>query len=312
MSKNIEQVYTANPITTNAATDLMYFGQSPYGAGDDAAMLYSSFSAQFTLKVQTTKGDIIGYSTVPARLAVGATDGQVLQVSAAAATGLAWSTPSFPSASGTAGQLLRSNGTNNVYSTSTFADTYAVSTLLYAGSANTVSGLATANRSVLVTDATGVPAWGTSMTDGQLVIGDSAGAPVPATVGATGNLAWTVGAGTLSIGTTGHADFAWNDVAGTSQNAAVNNGYIISNASQTTVTLPDTAAVGSVVSVQGKGAAGWILQAGTGQVINLGNSPTSSAGTLTSTNQWDSVGIVCVTADSVWAVTSVVGNLTVA
>ena len=43
MSKNIDQVYTANPITSNAGTDLMYFGQSPYGAGDDAGMLYSDF-----------------------------------------------------------------------------------------------------------------------------------------------------------------------------------------------------------------------------------------------------------------------------
>lgn len=47
MSKNIDQVFTANPITSNTGTDLMYFGQSPYGAGDDAAMLYSNFSAQF-------------------------------------------------------------------------------------------------------------------------------------------------------------------------------------------------------------------------------------------------------------------------
>lgn len=48
MSKNINQVYTDNPITTNAGTDLMYFGQSPYGAGDDAAMLFSDFEAQFS------------------------------------------------------------------------------------------------------------------------------------------------------------------------------------------------------------------------------------------------------------------------
>jgi hypothetical protein len=47
MSKNIDQIYTANPITTNASTDLMYFGQSPYGAGNDAAMTYANFSAQF-------------------------------------------------------------------------------------------------------------------------------------------------------------------------------------------------------------------------------------------------------------------------
>lgn len=47
MSKNIDQVYTDNPITTNNSDDLMYFGQSPYGADDDAAMLYSDFAAQF-------------------------------------------------------------------------------------------------------------------------------------------------------------------------------------------------------------------------------------------------------------------------
>jgi hypothetical protein len=46
MSENIEQIYVANPITTNASTDLMYFGQSPYGAGDDAAMEFVNFNAQ--------------------------------------------------------------------------------------------------------------------------------------------------------------------------------------------------------------------------------------------------------------------------
>jgi len=47
MSKNIFQVFTTNPITSNAGTDLMYFGQSPYGATDDAAMTYANFAAQF-------------------------------------------------------------------------------------------------------------------------------------------------------------------------------------------------------------------------------------------------------------------------
>ena len=88
MSKNIHQVYVANPITSNTATDLMYFGQSPYGAGNDAAMLYSNFAAQFTLKVQTTKGDLIGFSTLPIRVGVGTTNGQVLQVNSAAASGI--------------------------------------------------------------------------------------------------------------------------------------------------------------------------------------------------------------------------------
>jgi len=105
---------------------------------------------------------------------------------------------------------------------------------------------------------------------------------------------------------------SWNDVSGTSQAAVVNSGYIISNGSQTTVTLPATAAEGSVFAVQGKGAAGWILQMNTGQICHFGSSASSSAGSLTSTNLWDSVQIVCVTANTTFAVISAVGNLTVA
>jgi len=47
MSKNIFQVYQTNPITTNQGSDLMYFGRSPYGIGDDTAMQFSDFAAQF-------------------------------------------------------------------------------------------------------------------------------------------------------------------------------------------------------------------------------------------------------------------------
>lgn len=47
MSKNIQQVFTANPIVTNQSTDLMYFGRSPYGNTDDCAMTYANFAAQF-------------------------------------------------------------------------------------------------------------------------------------------------------------------------------------------------------------------------------------------------------------------------
>lgn len=105
----------------------------------------------------TTKGDLFTFTTVNARLPVGSTDGQILQVNSGAATGLAWSAPTYPSASGTAGKILRSDGTNNVYTTSTFADTYTASNLLYSNGANTVTGLATANNGVLITSAGGVP-----------------------------------------------------------------------------------------------------------------------------------------------------------
>lgn len=146
---------------------------------------------------------------------------------------------------------------------------------------------------------------------GQVLIGTTASDPSAATITGSGNITVTSSSGTISISATGSASFAWNDVSGTSQAAAVNNGYIISNAAQTTVTLPATAAEGSVVCVQGKGAAGWILTANTGQTIKFGNATTSSAGSLTSTNQYDSVQIICITANTTWSVISAIGNLTV-
>jgi len=102
--------------------------------------------------------------------------------------------------------------------------------------------------------------------------------------------------------------FVWNDVSGTTQAAAVNNGYICSNASATTVTLPATAAEGSVVSVQGKGAAGWVLAANTGQTIQVGQTASSTAGSVTSAAQYDSISVVCITANTTWATTSVLSS----
>lgn len=147
---------------------------------------------------------------------------------------------------------------------------------------------------------------------GQVLIGTTASDPAAATLTAGTGVSISSVTGSITISSTGIGSLTWNDVSGTSQAAAVNNGYIISNAGQTTVTLPATAAEGSVFAVQGKGATGWILQANTGQTIHFGNAATSSAGSLTSTNQWDSVTIVCVTANTTFGVTSAVGNLTVA
>lgn len=137
--------------------------------------------------------------------------------------------------------------------------------------------------------------------------------------GANNQTGVLLASGQVAMGVTGADPVAttltsliWNDVSGTSQAAAVNNGYIISNAAQTTVTLPATAAEGSVIAIAGKGAAGWVMTANTGQTIKLGNQTTSTAGTLTSTNQWDCIEVVCVTANVTWVARNFVGNITFA
>jgi hypothetical protein len=105
----------------------------------------------------------------------------------------------------------------------------------------------------------------------------------------------------------------WSEVTGTSQSAAVNNGYIANNASLVTITLPSTAALGSIVHVVGKGAGLWKLAANTGQTIKFGDQTTTTAGNLTATNQFDAIQVICITADTTWACTGVAqGNITVA
>lgn len=146
---------------------------------------------------------------------------------------------------------------------------------------------------------------------GQIPIGTTASDPSAATLTAGNNISITSISGSITIAATGFGGFVYNDVAGTSQAAAINNGYIISNAAQTTVTLPATAAEGSVVAVVGKGAAGWVLAANTGQTIKIGNTTTSTAGSLTSTDAGDCVYVVCTTANVTWRVTNMIGNLTV-
>jgi hypothetical protein len=147
---------------------------------------------------------------------------------------------------------------------------------------------------------------------GQVWVGVTSGAPTPATIASGNGITVTSASGSISVALSGIGTLSWNDVSGTSQAAVAGNGYIISNSSATTVSIPATAVEGAVFAIQGKGAAGWIMQMNTGQTCHLGSSVTSSAGTLASTNQWDSIQIVCVTANTVFAVTSAVGNITVA
>lgn len=110
------------------------------------------------------------------------------------------------------------------------------------------------------------------------------------------------GNGTVSF--VGDADFSWSTIAGTSQAAAVDNGYVVGNASLTTITLPATAALGQAIAVEGLGAAGWVMTANTGQTIKIGTSTTSSAGSLASVAASDNVYVTCIVANLTWRVRS--------
>lgn len=150
------------------------------------------------------------------------------------------------------------------------------------------------------------------LTAGQLLIGTTSGDPSAATLTQGTGITITSASGAITISSSASGGMVWNNVTGTTQSAAINNGYVTSSSSATTVTLPATAAIGTIFAVQGAGSGGWTLNYGSGQNIQMGNlSTTATSGSLASTNQFDSVALVTIVANTTFAVTSAIGNLTV-
>ena len=140
---------------------------------------------------------------------------------------------------------------------------------------------------------------------GQVIIGTTASDPVAGTM--TGSAGITVQATTGAINIQGSGvGLTWTPAPSTPVTAAINNAYIITDASTVTITLPTTAAVGSVVGIVGKGAGGWIFQPGAGGTIQFGNVTASTA--INSTNLYDTMFVVCVVANTTWVVFSSIGN----
>ena len=65
----------------------------------------------------------------------------------------------------------------------------------------------------------------------------------------------------------------WHTVAGTSQTAAPNQAYLLTNNAQVTLTLPAAPGVGNTVRVSGTGAGGWKVAQNSGQFILAENIP---------------------------------------
>lgn len=143
---------------------------------------------------------------------------------------------------------------------------------------------------------------GTTPTNGQLLIGNGTNYTL-ATLTAGSGISIANGAGSITISGTG-SGIGWTEVTGTSQAAAPDSGYVTNNAGLVTVTLPTTAAFGTAISIIGKGAGGWLIAQNSGQNIQVGNvsSTVGAGGSIASTNQFDSIDLLCTTADTTWTV----------
>lgn len=181
-------------------------------------------------------------------------------------------------------------------------------------------------------------------TNGQLLIGATGGPAAFSTLALSGGLTQTQGASTLtltappititgsgvtvtgspvSLGgavtlTVTGGGITWVNVTTTTQTITANTGYVANNAAQVVFTLPTTAVLGDTFYITGNGnvgTAGWKVNQNAGQVIFFGSSTTTvgTAGSLTSTNQLDSIRAVCIVsgAATVWNVINSIGNITV-
>lgn len=161
--------------------------------------------------------------------------------------------------------------------------------------------------------AAGVVTSTAAMTDGQVLIGSTGVAPALGTLTAGGGINITNGAGTITVASTGSAIWTAMDADAT---LAVNTARINTKAAALlTATLPATAAVGTTIILQGSavGANGWKIAQNAGQNIQVGNTSTTigAGGSIASTDDNDSISLVCTVADTTWNAFAVVGNLTI-
>lgn len=110
-----------------------------------------------TIVTPANGGILFSDATQVQLLAPTATANQLLM--SGANTSPSWSTATFPATAGTAGTILRSNGTNFVNTTATYPTTTTVDQILYSSATNTIGGITTGAEGVLVTNSFGTPSF---------------------------------------------------------------------------------------------------------------------------------------------------------
>jgi hypothetical protein len=158
----------------------------------------------------------------------------------------------------TANQVLLSGSSSApAWSTATYPATTTINQILYSSSNNVITGLATANRGVLTTGSTGIPVITALATDGQVIIGSTAGVPAAATLTAGSNVSITNASNSITIA----ANTAAQVVNYTGVNHAaspytvLSTDYYIScdvTAGVITVKLPNGPSTGRIFTVKDK------------------------------------------------------------
>lgn len=162
----------------------------------------------------------------------------------------------------------------------------------------------------------GYPVTGQITTDGQLLIGSTAFPNIVAGFITSSDASITVtnGPGTIDITTLGGgAGITWSNIVA-NQTLVINNGYFCSGGGALSLALPAVSAVGDTIEIVLIGSASFTVTQGAGQSITLGSITTTPGvgGSLASTQQGDSIRMVCQTANLTWIIgAGSIGNLTI-
>jgi hypothetical protein len=232
-------------------------------------------------------------------------------------TNLDLSVATYPSAVGTAGTQLRSNGTTGwVASTIVWGNTLTQNNILYASSGNTQGQITSANNGVLVTNNTGSgqPSIlaGPGVT-GKVLQSNASAAPsfstatYPSTAGTSGNVLTSDGTNWISSAPSSSST-TWNDVSG-AFSPIKSNGYFVT--ATATGTLPASPSQGDTIEFFVDTTQILTIQASGSQIIRFGSAVTAAGGTAVSTARGDSVKLVYRTSGTCWcAIGGVVGTWT--
>lgn len=178
--------------------------------------------------------------------------------------------------SSTSGQILQSQGgsADPAFSTATYPSTTTANQLLYSSSTNTVAGLSTANSGVLTTNSSGVPSITAISTNGQIIIGSTAGSPAAGTLTAGTGVSITNGSNSITVGVSGAVGQTITGNSGGALSPSAGNwniqgsGSITASGSGSTLTTQLTGLTNHAV----------LVGAGTATITNVG--PTSTSGQI--------------------------------
>ena len=168
-----------------------------------------AFDSTFTMTNTTSvtfpvSGTLATTSQIPTAIPVPLAEGGTNANLTASNGGIFYSTATagaILAGTATAGQMLRSaSSAAPTWSTTVWPDTTTANRLLYSNATNTISEIASANSAMLITNGSGVPSWSGSMTNGQLIIGNTGGTPIKNTLTPAGGIQVTNGAASITIG----------------------------------------------------------------------------------------------------------------